>query len=69
MMHKVIVVFFTSFFLLACSSQETKSEAMDSEVESGPAELLSFDETVDVEIVWRRSLGKGSGAKNIRLRG
>jgi outer membrane protein assembly factor BamB len=68
MMHKVIVVFFTSFFLLACSSQETKSEAMDSEVESGPAELLSFDETVDVEIVWRRSLGKGSGAKNIRLR-
>jgi outer membrane protein assembly factor BamB len=68
MMPKVIAVIFTSFFLLACSSQETKSEAMDSEVESGPAELLSFDETVDVDIVWRRSLGKGSGAKNIRLR-
>jgi outer membrane protein assembly factor BamB len=68
MMPKVIAVIFTSFFLLACSSQETKSETMDSEVESGPAELVSFDETVDVDIVWRRSLGKGSGAKNIRLR-
>ena len=68
MMLNVITVIFTSFFLLACSSQETKSEAMASEVESGPAELVSFDETVDVDVVWRRSLGKGSGAKNIRLR-
>jgi outer membrane protein assembly factor BamB len=68
MMPKVIALIFTSFFLLACSSQETKSEAMDSEVESGPAELVSFNETVDVDVVWRRSLGKGSGAKNIRLR-
>ncbi|MGK0248610.1 MAG: outer membrane protein assembly factor BamB [Oleispira sp.] len=68
MMPKVIAVIFTSFFLLACSSQETKSEAMASEVESGPAELVSFDETVDIDVVWRRSLGKGSGAKNIRLR-
>jgi outer membrane protein assembly factor BamB len=68
MILNVIAVIFTSFFLLACSSQETKSEAMDSEVESGPAELVSFDETVDVDVVWRRSLGKGSGAKNIRLR-
>ncbi|MFT7411333.1 MAG: outer membrane protein assembly factor BamB [Oleispira sp.] len=68
MMSKVIAVIFTSFFLLACSSQETKPDVMDAEVESGPAELVSFDETVDVDIVWRRSLGKGSGAKNIRLR-
>jgi outer membrane protein assembly factor BamB len=68
MMPKVIALIFTSFFLLACSSQETKSETMDSEVESGPAELVSFNETVDVDVVWRRSLGKGSGAKNIRLR-
>jgi outer membrane protein assembly factor BamB len=68
MMPKVIALIFTSFFLLACSSQETKSEAMDSEVESGPAELVSFNESVDVDVVWRRSLGKGSGAKNIRLR-
>jgi outer membrane protein assembly factor BamB len=68
MMPKVIALIFTSFFLLACSSQETKSEAMDSEVESGPAELVSFNESVDVDVVWRRSLGKGSGTKNIRLR-
>jgi outer membrane protein assembly factor BamB len=68
MMLNVIAVIFTSFFLLACSSQETKSETMASEVESGPADLVSFDETVDVDVVWRRSLGKGSGAKNIRLR-
>jgi outer membrane protein assembly factor BamB len=68
MMHKVIVVILTSLFLLACSNQDTKSKAMDVKVESGPAELISFDETVDVDVVWRRSLGKGSGAKNIRLR-
>jgi outer membrane protein assembly factor BamB len=68
MMLNVIVVIFTSFLLLACSSQKTKPEAMASEVESGPAELVSFDETVDVDVVWRRTLGKGSGTKNIRLR-
>jgi outer membrane protein assembly factor BamB len=68
MMHKVIVVILTSLFLLACSNQDTKSKAMDVKVESGPAELISFDETVDVDVVWRRSLGNGSGAKNIRLR-
>ena len=68
MMPKVIAVILTSLFLLACSNQNTKSEAMDVKVESGPAELISFDETVDVNVAWRRSLGKGSGAKNIRLR-
>ncbi|MFQ3170649.1 MAG: outer membrane protein assembly factor BamB [Oleispira sp.] len=67
MMPKVIAVILTSLFLLACSSQDTKSEAMDVKVESGPAELISFDETVNVDVAWRRSLGKGSGAKNIRL--
>ncbi|MFT6450475.1 MAG: outer membrane protein assembly factor BamB, partial [Oleispira sp.] len=67
MMSKVIAVILTSLFLLACSSQDIKSEAMDVKVESGPAELISFDETVDVDVAWRRSLGKGSGAKNIRL--
>jgi outer membrane protein assembly factor BamB len=67
MMPKVIAVILTSLFLLACSSQDIKSEAMDVKVESGPAELISFDETVNVDVAWRRSLGKGSGAKNIRL--
>ncbi len=68
MMPQVIAVILASLLMLACSSQETKSEALDAEVESGPAELISFDETVDVDVEWRRSLGKGSGARNIRLR-
>jgi len=68
MMPQVIAVILASLLMLACSSQETKSEALDTEVESGPAELISFDETVDVDVEWRRSLGKGSGARNIRLR-
>ena len=58
----------SSLLLSACSSQDTKSEALAGEVESGPAELVSFDETVDIDVEWRRSLGKGSGSKNIRLR-
>jgi outer membrane protein assembly factor BamB len=68
MMPQVIAVILASLLMLACSSQETKSETLDAEVESGPAELISFDETVDVDVEWRRSLGKGSGARNIRLR-
>jgi outer membrane protein assembly factor BamB len=68
MMPQVIAVILASLFMLACSSQETKSETLDAEVEIGPAELISFDETVDVDVEWRRSLGKGSGARNIRLR-
>jgi len=68
MMPQVIAVILTSLLLLACSSQSTKSKNIDEEVESGPAELISFDETVDVDVTWRRTLGNGSGAKNIRLR-
>lgn len=68
MMPQVIAVILTSLLLLACSSQSTKSKSIDEEVESGPAELISFDETVDVDVTWRRTMGNGSGAKNIRLR-
>ena len=68
MMPKVIAVILASLFLLACSSQDTKSESDELSIEAGPAELTGFDEKVDVDVVWRRSLGKGSGAKNIRLR-
>ena len=68
MKPQVVIAVAASLFLLACSSQETKTDALDAEVESGPAELISFDEKVDVDLVWRRSLGKGSGSRNIRLR-
>jgi outer membrane protein assembly factor BamB len=68
MKPQVIAVMLASLFLLACSSQDTKSEALETTLEAGPAELTSFDEKVDVDVVWRLSLGKGSGAKNIRLR-
>ena len=68
MKPQLLIALVASVFLLACSSQDTKSEALAEKVDSGPAELISFDETVDVDVVWRRTLGKGSGAKNIRLR-
>jgi outer membrane protein assembly factor BamB len=68
MKPQLLIALVASVFLLACSSQDTKSEALAEKVDSGPAELISFDETVDIDVVWRRSLGKGSGAKNIRLR-
>ncbi len=68
MMPKVIMLILASLFMLACSSQDTKSETVEANIETGPAELTSFDEQVDIDVVWRRSLGKGSGAKNIRLR-
>jgi outer membrane protein assembly factor BamB len=68
MKPQLLIALVASVFLLACSSQDTKSEALAEKVDSGPAELISFEETVDIDVVWRRSLGKGSGAKNIRLR-
>jgi outer membrane protein assembly factor BamB len=67
MMSKVIAVVLASFLMLACSSQETKTGDADTKP-TGPAELVSFDETLDIDVAWRRSLGKGSGTKNIRLR-
>ena len=68
MKPQLLIAILSSLLLSACSSQDTKSEALAGEVESGPAELISFDETVDIDVEWRRSLGKGSGSKNIRLR-
>lgn len=67
MMLKVIAVMLASTLMLACSSQDTKTEEI-SDQPIGPAELIGFDETVDIDVAWRRSLGKGSGTKNIRLR-
>ncbi len=51
MMPQVLVVMLASLFLLACSSQETKTEELDEKLEAGPAELLSFDEKVDIDVV------------------
>ncbi len=68
MMLKVIAIALTTVFLAACSSQETKTDSAEVELESGPLALTAFNESVDIDIVWRRSLGKGSGSKNIRLR-
>jgi outer membrane protein assembly factor BamB len=67
MMLKVISVMLASLLLLACSSQNTKSDD-EADANTGPASLVGFEETVDIDVVWRRSLGKGSGTKNIRLR-
>lgn len=67
MMSKVIAVVLASFLMLACSSQKAKTEDVNAKPK-GPAELVGFAESVDVDVVWRRSLGKGSGTKNIRLR-
>ena len=67
MMLKVISAMLASLLLLACSSQATKSGS-DTEVETGPASLPSFEERVDIDVVWRRSLGNGSGTKNTPLR-
>jgi outer membrane protein assembly factor BamB len=68
MKPQLVIAVLASLFLLACSSQETKTETLAANVDSGPAELISFDESVDIDVAWRRTLGKGSGAKNIRLR-
>lgn len=68
MKPQLLIALLSSLLLSACSSQDTKSEALAGEVDSGPAELISFNETVDIDVEWRRSLGKGSGSKNIRLR-
>ncbi|NRA24143.1 MAG: outer membrane protein assembly factor BamB [Oleispira sp.] len=68
MKPQVLVIMLVSLFLLACSHQETKSEAADENLDAGPAELMNFVKKVNVDVVWRRSLGKGSGSRNIRLR-
>ena len=68
MMLKVITIALTSVLVMACSSQDTKKDQENAVVETGPVALTGFTESVDVGIVWRRSLGKGSGTKNIRLR-
>lgn len=52
--------------LLACSSQEVKTED-DQQALSGPADLQSFTARFDVDVVWRERIGNGAGRKNIRL--
>ncbi len=68
MKPQVVIAILASLFLLACSNQDTKSEDVVDQIEAGPAELVDFNEKVDVDVVWRRSVGKGSGTRNIRLR-
>ncbi len=68
MKPQVVIAILASLFLLACSNQDTKSEDVVDQIEAGPSELVDFNEKVDVDVVWRRSVGKGSGARNIRLR-
>jgi len=63
--HVLLVI--VSLFMLACSSQEIKNDSEEPE-EVGPAPLLDIDETVDVDVVWRRNLGSGIGKLNIRLK-
>ncbi len=68
MKPQLILVVLASFFMLACSSQETKTDVAEEALEAGPAALVDFDEKVEIDVLWRYSLGKGAGSRNIRLR-
>lgn len=48
--------------LAACSSDAKKEEADD-----GPADLSSFEEKVDLDLVWRLQVGKGQGNAYARI--
>lgn len=61
------LILLASLVMLACSSQEVKEE--DAELEPiGPAALVGFDEKVELDVVWRKTLGLGVGERNIRLK-
>ncbi|MBL4880142.1 MAG: outer membrane protein assembly factor BamB [Oleispira sp.] len=64
--HLILIVL-ASFFMLACSSQEIKEDNDELE-ETGPAPLLDIDEKVELDVVWRRTLGFGVGELNYRLK-
>jgi len=48
--------------LAACSSEPKKEE-----VDEGPAGLSSFEEEVDLDLVWRLQVGKGQGTAYARI--
>ena len=54
----------SAVLLTACASQPDNA---DSEPTHGPAELQGFTETVDIDVVWRRTIGGGPALRNIRL--
>jgi outer membrane protein assembly factor BamB len=62
-----IVIVTASLLMLACSSQEIKTD-IEEPKEIGPAPLSDIDASVEVDVVWRRNLGLGVGARNIRLK-
>ena len=61
-----ILIVLASLSMLACSSQEIKDDNEELE-EAGPAPLLDIDEQVELDVVWRQTLGLGVGERNIRL--
>ena len=61
-----ILLVLASLSMLACSSQEIKDDNEELE-EAGPAPLLDIDEQVELDVVWRQTLGLGVGERNIRL--
>jgi len=48
--------------LAACSSEPKKEE-----VDEGPAGLSSYEEEVDLDLVWRLQVGKGQGTAFARI--
>jgi outer membrane protein assembly factor BamB len=67
MNFRSVLIVLASLFMLACSSQEIKEDNGELE-DAGPAPLLDFNESVELDVVWRRTLGLGVGELNIRLK-
>jgi outer membrane protein assembly factor BamB len=62
-----VLILLASLAMLACSSQEVKEDNFEQE-EVGPVPLEGFDEKVELDVVWRQTLGLGVGERNIRLK-
>ena len=61
------LILLASLVMLACSSQEVKEDGIEQE-QDGPAALEGFDEKVELDVIWRKTLGLGVGERNIRLK-
>jgi outer membrane protein assembly factor BamB len=61
------LILLASLVLMACSSQEVKEDDFEQE-KIGPAALESFNEKIELDVVWRKTLGLGVGELDIRLK-
>jgi outer membrane protein assembly factor BamB len=67
MNFRPVVILLASLLMLACSSQEVKEDDFEQAL-AGPTALEGFDEKVELDVVWRKTLGLGVGERNIRLK-